>query len=52
MFRLSICYHEPADKSAFDLHYADVHVPIVRTIPGLLGLTAGHSPAVTRLRTT
>lgn len=41
MFRVSICYPEPSDRFAFDQHYATVHVPIVRTVPGLASFTAG-----------
>lgn len=40
MFSVSICYPEPADTAAFDHHYAAVHVPIVRTVPGSASFTA------------
>src|SRR5215475_8054995 len=35
MVRLLVLYDKPADQSAFDLHYRDVHVPLVKELPGL-----------------
>ena len=31
-----VLYDTPEDPEAFDRHFRDVHLPIVRTIPGLL----------------
>ncbi|HET7740284.1 MAG TPA: EthD family reductase, partial [Mycobacterium sp.] len=40
MHRVSVCYGEPADRSAFDEHYVNVHAPLVRKVPGLVSFTA------------
>lgn len=36
MFKLIALYSTPDDPQAFDRHYADVHLPLVQKIPGLL----------------
>ncbi|MBF6451073.1 EthD family reductase [Nocardia aobensis] len=41
MFRVSVCYDHPNDPPVFDEHYATVHLPLVRKIPGLVDFTAG-----------
>lgn len=38
MYKLIAIYRKPADPAAFDKHYAEVHTPIVRSIPGLARL--------------
>lgn len=38
MYKLIAIYRQPADPAAFDKHYAEVHTPIVKSIPGLAGL--------------
>lgn len=35
MFRMLVLYGQPADPAAFDRHYREVHVPLVRRYPGL-----------------
>jgi uncharacterized protein (TIGR02118 family) len=35
MVKLIALYKMPQDQRAFDSHYADVHTPLVRKIPGL-----------------
>jgi len=35
MAKLVVIYGKPTDAAAFDRHYADIHVPIARQIPGL-----------------
>lgn len=35
MVKLIALYKTPADTASFDLHYADVHTPLVKKIPGL-----------------
>jgi uncharacterized protein (TIGR02118 family) len=30
MRRITVCYGRPTDPAAFDSHYAQVHVPLVR----------------------
>ncbi len=29
-------YRTPADKAVFDRHYFEIHVPLAKTLPGLL----------------
>jgi len=38
MYKLIAMYRKPADTAAFDKHYAEVHTPIVKSIPGLARL--------------
>ena len=45
MYRLTVLYGKPADPAAFDLHYAQVHIPLARQIPGLAAFTVGHCAA-------
>jgi uncharacterized protein (TIGR02118 family) len=45
MYRLTVLYGKPADPAAFDLHYAQVHIPLARQIPGLAAFTVGHCTA-------
>jgi uncharacterized protein (TIGR02118 family) len=33
--KLVVLYAHPDDPSSFDRHYFDVHMPLVRTVPGL-----------------
>lgn len=35
MIKLIALYKKPEDEAAFMKHYEDVHIPIVKTIPGL-----------------
>jgi len=35
MVKLVCLYARPSDPSAFDRHYHDVHMPLVRQVPGL-----------------
>jgi uncharacterized protein (TIGR02118 family) len=35
MVKLIAMYKKPADPAAFDKHYYDVHLPLVRKTPGL-----------------
>lgn len=48
MHRVSVCYGEPADRSAFDEHYVNVHAPLVRKVPGLVSFTAGRCRSLDR----
>jgi uncharacterized protein (TIGR02118 family) len=45
MFRATVCYGQPADPAAFDAHYAQVHAPLARQIPGLVGYDGGRCAA-------
>jgi uncharacterized protein (TIGR02118 family) len=35
MAKLLVLYKTPADTAAFDAHYASVHIPLARKMPGL-----------------
>lgn len=35
MVKLTALYKHPADMDAFEQHYAQVHVPLVESIPGV-----------------
>jgi len=39
MHKLIALYKKPTDTNAFDRHIFDIHLPLVRKIPGLSGLT-------------
>jgi uncharacterized protein (TIGR02118 family) len=39
MYKLIALYKKPDDIEAFDAHYTDVHIPLVRRIPGLSNVT-------------
>lgn len=36
MIKLIALYKKPADVEAFEQHYKDVHVPLVKKVPGLV----------------
>jgi uncharacterized protein (TIGR02118 family) len=46
MYRLTVLYGRPNDPAAFDLHYAQVHIPLARQVPGLAAFTASHCSAL------
>jgi uncharacterized protein (TIGR02118 family) len=48
MYRVTVCYGQPSDPAAFDSHYAQVHVPLVRQVPGLAAFAAGRCAALDR----
>ena len=35
VYKLIALYKRPADPAAFERHYADVHLPLARKVPGL-----------------
>src|SRR5437867_13350907 len=35
MVKLIALYRKPSDASAFDKHYHDIHVPLIKKTPGL-----------------
>lgn len=41
--KLIAVYSTPDDPAAFDAHYADVHTPLARQIPGLEELRVSHA---------
>ncbi|MDH6194840.1 uncharacterized protein (TIGR02118 family) [Mycobacterium frederiksbergense] len=48
MFRVSVCYGQPADPAAFDAYYATTHTPLALKIPGLVRLTIGKPRSLDR----
>ena len=48
MYRVTVCYGQPSDPAAFDRHYAQVHVPLVRQVPGLAAFAGGRCAALDR----
>jgi uncharacterized protein (TIGR02118 family) len=42
MVKLIAMYRTPDNKVEFDKHYADVHTPLVRKLPGLRKLEVAH----------
>lgn len=42
MHRITIQYGAPADAEAFDRHYAEAHIPLASTLPGLRRFTRSH----------
>ena len=44
MATLLVLYHPPADPAAFDSHYADIHIPLAKQLPGLRSYTINAGP--------
>ena len=42
MAQLMVLYGKPADAAAFDKHYAEVHTPLAKAIPGLRKFETSH----------
>jgi len=47
MAQLLVMYKAPRDAAAFDKHYTERHIPIVKKIPGLRKYTISTGPVVT-----
>jgi uncharacterized protein (TIGR02118 family) len=43
--RFLAVYGAPADPDAFDRHYREVHIPLIRHLPGLRRYTVGRDVA-------
>jgi uncharacterized protein (TIGR02118 family) len=43
MVRLLVLYNPPEDAAAFDKHYDEVHIPLAKTLPGLLKYTVSRN---------
>jgi uncharacterized protein (TIGR02118 family) len=41
MVKLVVAYGQPEEPAAFDEHYASIHAPLVRKMPGLCHFEAG-----------
>jgi uncharacterized protein (TIGR02118 family) len=46
--RFLVVYETPADPAGFDRHYDQVHVPLVRQLPGLRRYVVGRGAAAVR----
>ena len=44
MATLLVLYHPPTDPAAFDTHYADIHIPLAKQLPGLRSYTINAGP--------
>ncbi|PJI93426.1 EthD family reductase [Luteimicrobium subarcticum] len=42
--RFVVMYDTPSDVEAFERHYTEVHVPLVKQYPGLRRVTRSHEP--------
>lgn len=45
MVRFLVLYETPEDPAAFDKHYDEVHIPLVKQLPGLLRCTVSRNLA-------
>lgn len=43
MMRLLVLYNPPEDPAAFDKHYNEIHVPLVKQWPGVLRYTVSRN---------
>jgi uncharacterized protein (TIGR02118 family) len=46
--RFLALYETPADPETFDRHYREVHIPLIRHLPGLRRYTVGRDVAAVR----
>jgi uncharacterized protein (TIGR02118 family) len=47
MATLAVMYKTPKDVAAFDKHYVEKHIPLVRKIPGLRKYEVSQGPVAT-----
>jgi len=47
MAQLVVMYKTPTDKTAFDKHYFEKHIPLAKTIPGLRRYEVNQGPIMT-----
>jgi len=45
MVRFLVLYETPEDPAAFDKHYNEIHIPLVRQLPGLVSYTVSRNLA-------
>ena len=48
MVRYLAMFTTPDDPDAFDRHYREVHLPLIKSLPGLRRVSLGHTPAPVR----
>ena len=46
MAQMIVIYKTPKNPAAFDRHYFEVHVPLVRQLPGLRKLETNRGPVI------
>jgi uncharacterized protein (TIGR02118 family) len=46
--RFLALWETPSDPAAFDRHYREVHIPLVRRLPGVRRYMLGHAAAAVR----
>jgi uncharacterized protein (TIGR02118 family) len=46
MAQMIVIYKTPRDPAAFDRHYFEVHVPLIRQLPGLRRLETNRGPII------
>lgn len=42
--KLLVLYGPPTDPAAFDVHYRDVHLPLVKAVPGIQSAASSSGP--------
>ena len=47
MAQLVVLYKTPKDVAAFDKHYAQIHIPLAKKIPGLRKYEVSQGPVMT-----
>lgn len=47
MARVLVLYNLPTDPDAFERHYAEIHAPLAKAIPGLRSYTVSRGPVMT-----
>jgi uncharacterized protein (TIGR02118 family) len=47
MAQVVVMYKTPKDTAAFDQHYAEIHIPLARKIPGLRKYEVSKGPVAT-----
>jgi uncharacterized protein (TIGR02118 family) len=47
MAKMIVIYRTPANPSAFDEHYYNVHIPLAKTLPGLRRYEVSRRPIIT-----
>jgi uncharacterized protein (TIGR02118 family) len=45
MVRLLVLYNPPEDAAAFDKNYNEIHIPLAKQLPGLVGYTISRNLA-------
>lgn len=48
MVRYLVLYATPDDRAEFERHYREVHIPLIKALPGLRRCAFGHSPTRAR----